>query len=202
MVRDKDLPCLLGFGGFLLQNNHSLVRDKVADTDVEHFSNASCGPIEDLRDKSVFLGEMGLDEVPFLPGEHLGLPRPIDLERDSHRRTPGMTKLYDISAQTISSKKPLVELSRELQPPVPVRTGGLSRSTGLRREMRQVNDIYWTPCHWYTCIILGSPNWSRCPTQRNGVISPSDTSNPQETGQMRASTAVTTKVIRPSCASP
>ena len=55
----------------------------------------------------------------------------------------GTTQLYDISAQSKSFRMRLVELSRELQPPVPVRTGGLSRSTGLRREMRQVNDIYW-----------------------------------------------------------
>jgi len=56
--------------------------------------------------------------------------------------------------------------------------------------------------HWYIRITLGLPNWSRRPTQRNGVTSPTDTSNPQETVRMRVSTAVTTKVTRPSCAFP
>jgi len=79
LVRDEHFPCLLGFGGLLLQDNHSLVRDEVANTDVEDLPNTTCGPVEDLRDKSVFLGEMGLDEVPFLLGEDLGLPRPVDL---------------------------------------------------------------------------------------------------------------------------
>ena len=143
MIRDKNLPCLLGFGGLLLQNHHSLVRDKVADTDVEDFPDATCRPIQDLRDESVFLGEVGLDEVPFLLRKDFGLPRPIDLERNSHWSSRGTTQVYDFSAQSKSFKDNLVELSRELQPLVPVRTRGLFRSTGLRREMRRRDDIYW-----------------------------------------------------------
>ena len=102
MVRDEDFPCLFGFGGLLLQDNHPLVRDEVADTDVEDFPNATCGPIEDLRDKSVFLGEMGLDEVPFLLREDLGLPRPVDLERNSHWWVPVERPKYTTSLHRAS----------------------------------------------------------------------------------------------------
>ena len=82
-----------------------MVRDEVADTDVEDFPDATCGPIEDLRDKSVFLGEMGLDEVPFLLGEDLGLPRPVDLERNSHWRVPLERNQYTTSLHRASHPK-------------------------------------------------------------------------------------------------
>ena len=68
--------------------------------------------------------------------------------------------------------------------------------------MRQVNDIYWDTLSLVYLYYSWFPELVTMSTQRNGVISPSDTSNPQETVQMRVSTAVTTKVIRPSSASP
>ena len=142
MIRDKNLPCLLGFGGLLLQNHHSLVRNKVADTDIEDFPDATCRPIQNLRDESVLLREMRLDQGHFLRRKDFGLPRPIDLERNSHWSSRGTTRVYDFSAQSKSFKDNLVELSRELQPPIPVRTGLVSWSMDLRQGMRQVDDIF------------------------------------------------------------
>ena len=53
-------------------------------TNAQNLTNANCRPIEDLSDQSVFLGQMGLDERPFLHGEDLGLSRSVDFVEDGH----------------------------------------------------------------------------------------------------------------------
>ena len=68
--------------------------------------------------------------------------------------------------------------------------------------MRQVNDIYWDTLSLVYLYYSWFPELVTMSNPEEWGYLPSDTSNPQETVQMRVSTAVTTKVIRPSSASP
>ena len=133
MIRDKNLPCLLGFGGLLLQNHHSLVRNKVADSDVEDFPDATCRPVQDLRDESVFLGEVGLDEIPFLLRKDLGFPRPVDLERNSHWSSRGTTQVRLLCTEQVVQKILLNFPRTSTSNPNQDRSPG----HGLRREETQ-----------------------------------------------------------------
>ena len=67
----RNIPYLFYFIGLFQYNKHPLATKQLLNKDLEQLANASRRPIENLKEKSVFLRVVRLDKNPSVPREEL-----------------------------------------------------------------------------------------------------------------------------------